>query len=154
MVREGVQCFENVRRRYDGERRNPWDEPECGHHYARAMAAWSGIVALSGFRYHGQEKSVIAIPKFGPATSVLLVHGHGMGHVSRRQVGGFTWPCCGQAACRSVELAGERAPAKSTASVGGKAHRARGELSRISARLSPSRKVSKSAKATGLSLAL
>ena len=35
------QCVENVRRRYDGERRNPWDEPECGHHYARAMAAWT-----------------------------------------------------------------------------------------------------------------
>ena len=46
MVREGVETFENSRRRYDGERRNPWDEAECGHHYARAMSAWSGVLAL------------------------------------------------------------------------------------------------------------
>ena len=63
MVQQGIQCFENVRRRYDGERRNPWDEPECGHHYARAMSAWSGVLALSGFRYHGVEQSVVAAPK-------------------------------------------------------------------------------------------
>ena len=54
MVREGVEAFENSRRRYDGERRNPWDEAECGHHYARAMSAWSGVLALSGFRYHAR----------------------------------------------------------------------------------------------------
>ena len=45
MVAEGVECYTNVRARYDGERRNPWNEPECGHHYARAMSAWSGLVA-------------------------------------------------------------------------------------------------------------
>jgi len=69
MVREGVECIENTRRRYDGERRNPWDEAECGHHYARAMAAWSGVLALSGFHYHGVEKNAaiaprIIVPKF------------------------------------------------------------------------------------------
>ena len=62
MVREGVKCYEDVRRRFDGERRNPWDEPECGHHYARAMSAWSGLVALSGFHY--QNQSVAIIPRF------------------------------------------------------------------------------------------
>jgi uncharacterized protein (DUF608 family) len=67
MVREGIECIENTRRRYDGERRNPWDEAECGHHYARAMASWSAIPALSGFRYHGGEKSVTAAPRFRPA---------------------------------------------------------------------------------------
>ncbi len=51
MVDEGVEAVENIRRRYDGERRNPWDEAECGHHYARAMAAWTPLIALSGFDY-------------------------------------------------------------------------------------------------------
>src|SRR5690349_6339739 len=60
---EGVRCFEDVRLRYDGERRNPWDEIECGHHYARAMSAWSGLLALSGFHYRGPDKAVIALPK-------------------------------------------------------------------------------------------
>jgi non-lysosomal glucosylceramidase len=63
MVREGVECITNIRARYDGEKRNPWDEAECGHHYARAMAAWSGILALSGFRYHGPDAAVIATPR-------------------------------------------------------------------------------------------
>jgi non-lysosomal glucosylceramidase len=63
MVREGVECIGNIRARYDGEKRNPWDEAECGHHYARAMAAWSGVLALSGFRYHGPEAAVTAVPR-------------------------------------------------------------------------------------------
>ncbi len=67
MVKEGVECIENIRRRYDGERRNPWDEAECGRHYARAMAAWSGIVALSGFRYDGVARVITAKPKVSQA---------------------------------------------------------------------------------------
>lgn len=31
----------DIRARYDGKRRNPFDEAECGHHYVRALAAWS-----------------------------------------------------------------------------------------------------------------
>ncbi len=58
MIREGVECYRNVRLRYDGEKRNPWNEPECGHHYARAMSAWSGFLAMSGFRYSGADQSV------------------------------------------------------------------------------------------------
>ncbi|WP_321475451.1 GH116 family glycosyl-hydrolase [uncultured Paludibaculum sp.] len=63
MAAEGMECFVNTRRRYDGQRRNPWDEAECGHHYARAMAAWSGILALSGFVYHAPEKRLILKPQ-------------------------------------------------------------------------------------------
>jgi uncharacterized protein (DUF608 family) len=66
LVREGVECFDSVRRRFDGERRNPWDEPECGHHYARAMSAWSGVLALSGFHYDGPGQTVAIAP---PAAS-------------------------------------------------------------------------------------
>ena len=62
MVKEGVECFRLARSRHDGEKRNPWDEPECGHHYARAMSAWSGILALSGFRYDGLERRVAIAP--------------------------------------------------------------------------------------------
>jgi uncharacterized protein (DUF608 family) len=58
MTSRGVEAVRNVRARYDGERRNPWNEPECGHHYARAMASWSTLLAASGFRYHGGEQSV------------------------------------------------------------------------------------------------
>ena len=63
MVNKGVECIHNIRSRYDGAKRNPWDEAECGHHYARAMAAWSSFVALSGFDYAGASGAVIAVPR-------------------------------------------------------------------------------------------
>ena len=63
MVSQGIECIGNIRSRYDGEKRSPWDEAECGHHYARAMASWTGLVALSGFRYDGPQASVVAVPR-------------------------------------------------------------------------------------------
>ena len=38
----------DIRDRYDGRKRNPFDEAECGHHYARALAAWTVLKAFSG----------------------------------------------------------------------------------------------------------
>jgi hypothetical protein len=51
MVAEGLQIVQGARDRHDGYRRNPWDEFECGHHYARAMSAYGLLLALSGFTY-------------------------------------------------------------------------------------------------------
>jgi non-lysosomal glucosylceramidase len=51
MNNEGLDVIKNVRDRYDGYKRNPFNEEECGNHYARAMASWSAILALSGFHY-------------------------------------------------------------------------------------------------------
>jgi uncharacterized protein (DUF608 family) len=62
MAEQGTEIVRNARRRFDGEKRNPWDEPECGHHYARAMSAWSTVLALSGFSYDGPNAAVIATP--------------------------------------------------------------------------------------------
>jgi non-lysosomal glucosylceramidase len=49
----GLKCITNIRNRYDGRKRSPFDEAECGHHYGRAMASWSAILALTGFHYSG-----------------------------------------------------------------------------------------------------
>jgi hypothetical protein len=65
MVKEGLTVVETVRRRHDGERRNPWNEPECGHHYARPMASWALVVALSGLHYSGVEGKLTLIPPVG-----------------------------------------------------------------------------------------
>jgi len=48
---EGLKCITNIRNRYDGRKRSPFDEAECGHHYGRAMASWSALPALTGFNY-------------------------------------------------------------------------------------------------------
>lgn len=50
---EGLQVIADIRKRYDGAKRSPFNEAECGHHYARAMAAWSAYLALTGFQYDG-----------------------------------------------------------------------------------------------------
>jgi hypothetical protein len=51
MEEDGLKCIKNIRDRYDGSKRNPFDEAECGHHYARAMASWASVLALTGFHY-------------------------------------------------------------------------------------------------------
>lgn len=48
---EGLQVIADIRQRYDGRKRSPFDEAECGHHYARAMAAWTAMLAWTGFHY-------------------------------------------------------------------------------------------------------
>ena len=63
MAERGLECVADARRRYDGIRRNPWNEAECGYHYARAMASWSSVLAVSGFRYSGNAKHVSAVPR-------------------------------------------------------------------------------------------
>ena len=54
----GLKVIDSIRARYDGQKRNPFDEAECGHHYARAMAAWAGVLALTGFQYSGVSKTM------------------------------------------------------------------------------------------------
>ena len=51
LVEEGLEIVERGRMRFDGERRNPWNEFECGSNYARSMASYSLLNALSGFEF-------------------------------------------------------------------------------------------------------
>jgi hypothetical protein len=51
MVEEGLTLVKAVRDRYDGFARNPWNEVECGHHYARSLASWGLLIALGGFKF-------------------------------------------------------------------------------------------------------
>ena len=58
MADEALKCIESIRKRHDGAKRNPFSEPECGHHYARSMASWGAILAWSDFRYSGIEQTI------------------------------------------------------------------------------------------------
>jgi hypothetical protein len=51
LVAEGLEVVRACRARYDGKARNPFDEYEWGHWYARAMASYALIQSLSGARY-------------------------------------------------------------------------------------------------------
>ncbi len=58
MREEGLETITNIRTRFDGKKRNPFDEAECGHHYARAMASWAAVLVESGFMYSGVNKFI------------------------------------------------------------------------------------------------
>ena len=63
MIDEGVDVVAGVRDRYDGARRNPWNEIECGSNYARSMASWGAIVILSGFSFDASAGHIGFDPK-------------------------------------------------------------------------------------------
>lgn len=50
-IKEGLQVVAAVRNRYDGARRNPWNEMEAGSNYARSMASFALLPIFSGFSY-------------------------------------------------------------------------------------------------------
>lgn len=54
----GLQTFQDVRDRYDGLKRSPFNEAEFGNHYARAMMAWGGVLATNRFHYSAVDKSM------------------------------------------------------------------------------------------------
>jgi hypothetical protein len=51
MKEDGLKVIQDIRDRYDGLKRNPFGEIECGRHYARAMTAYGAVLALTGFHY-------------------------------------------------------------------------------------------------------
>jgi non-lysosomal glucosylceramidase len=52
--------------RYHASRRNPWNEVECGDHYARSMASHGVYLAACGFRYHGPRGQIGFAPRLTP----------------------------------------------------------------------------------------
>ncbi|WP_105620060.1 GH116 family glycosyl-hydrolase [Vallitalea okinawensis] len=52
MIEEGMNIVKAIRERYNGFKRNPWNEFECGSNYARSMASYALLLAFSGFSYH------------------------------------------------------------------------------------------------------
>ncbi len=120
MAKEGVECIGNIRARYDGEKRNPWDEAECGHHYARAMAAWAGVLALSGFRYDGRTAAIEALPRVNSANfRCFWSAGTGWGTFSVTGSGVRVQVLKGKLACRSTDFRGSGG--KSSATLSGRA---------------------------------
>jgi uncharacterized protein (DUF608 family) len=61
-VKEGLDIVHGVRSRYDGRCRNPFDEYECGHWYARAMSSYGLLQAYSGVRYDAITRTLFIQP--------------------------------------------------------------------------------------------
>jgi len=80
-VKEGLEVLRASRNRYDGRIRNPFNEYECGHWYARALSSYGYLQALTGVRYDAVEKTLHIDSKVGDFTSFLSTN-TGFGTVS------------------------------------------------------------------------
>ncbi len=59
---EGLEIVRAARDRYDGRVRNPFNEYECGHWYARAMSSYAMLGGLSGARYDAVDRVLYLAP--------------------------------------------------------------------------------------------
>lgn len=57
------EMIKAIRDRYDGEKRNPWNEIECGSNYVRSMASFAFMNLYSGFSYDMTKKHIGFNPK-------------------------------------------------------------------------------------------
>jgi len=70
-VKEGLDILRASRNRYDGIVRNPFNEYECGHWYARALSSYGYLQALTGVRYDAVDKTLFIDSKIGDFTCFL-----------------------------------------------------------------------------------
>jgi uncharacterized protein (DUF608 family) len=81
LVEQGLEIVRTCRNRYDGRIRNPFNEYECGHWYARAMSSYALLEGLSGARYDAVEKVLYLRPSIPGDFRCFLSTASGYGTV-------------------------------------------------------------------------
>ncbi|ANW95302.1 hypothetical protein AXE80_02925 [Wenyingzhuangia fucanilytica] len=66
LVKEGLVVIRSIHDRYNGTKRNPWNEIEGSDHYSRAMHSWNVLLSISGFTYNGPKGIIGYNPKLTP----------------------------------------------------------------------------------------
>ncbi len=126
LVTEGLAVTRAVHDRYHPARRNPWNEVECGDHYARSMASYGVYLAACGFEYHGPRGHLGFAPRVSPEDfRAAFTAAEGWGTYSQRQTGSglqaevaLKW---GQLRLRTLAFAPKGTPTKVTVTVAGRA---------------------------------
>ena len=85
LVDEGLAVVKAVRHRYDGARRNPWNEIECGSYYARSMSAWQLVNAWAGFNADAVAQSLTFDPKQKGDFTLFWASGTAWGQLVRKK---------------------------------------------------------------------
>ena len=89
MLLEGLAVTRAVHDRYHAARRNPWNEIECGDHYARSMASYGVYLAACGFEYHGPQQHIGFAPRLTPENfKCAFTTAEGWGAFSQRTESG------------------------------------------------------------------
>ena len=89
LVLEGLAVIRAVHDRYHASRRNPYNEVECGDHYARSMASYGVYLAACGFEYHGPKGHIGFAPRLTPDHfKAAFTSAEGWGSFSQTSHGG------------------------------------------------------------------
>jgi familyl 116 glycosyl hydrolase-like protein len=107
LATEGRAVLDAVWARYDGRRRNPYNEIECGDHYVRAMAGWSVLEALAGFDEDGPAG---AFTFRQPDSAVPFLSSQGWGLWAPSETGLVLECGGGRIDIRSLTITGESLP--------------------------------------------
>ena len=88
MVPEALAVVRAVHERYDGAKHNPWNEVECGDHYARALASWGCLTGVEGFVYDGPAGTIGFAPRMTPGDfKALFTAAEGWGSLVQKRDG-------------------------------------------------------------------
>lgn len=86
MIEEGLAIVKGAHSRYDGKKHNPWNEIECGDHYARAMASYGIMKAIQGYWYDGPKGIIGFAPKVEENDFTgFFTSAEGWGNMSQRR---------------------------------------------------------------------
>jgi uncharacterized protein (DUF608 family) len=107
-VDKGLDIVKEVRNRYDGIKRNPYDEFEWGHWYARAMSSYSLLQALTGVRYDAVSKILYIDSKIGDDFTTFLSTESGFGNVGLKDGKPFVDIKSGKLDVKSVIVSGKK----------------------------------------------
>ena len=102
-VAKGLKFVRAIRSRYDGQWRNPFDEYECGHWYARAMSSYSLLQALSGARYDAVDQVLYLHPAIQGDFRAFLCTATGYGTVGIRKGKPFLEVVAGTISVQRIE---------------------------------------------------
>jgi hypothetical protein len=103
LVKEGLEIVRACRARYDGCVRNPFDEYECGHWYARAMSSYALLFGLSGARYDAVDKTLYLDPAVKGDFRCFLATASGYGTVGVKRGKPFYEPKAGALEIREIK---------------------------------------------------
>ena len=88
LLEHGLAISRAIHDRYDGRRRNPYNEIECSDHYARSMASYGVFQAVCGFEYHGPKGHIGFAPRLGPTDfKAAFTAAEGWGTFAQRREG-------------------------------------------------------------------
>jgi len=104
-VEKGLDIVRECRERYAGTVRNPFNEYECGHWYARAMSSYALLEGLTGVRYDAVDGTLYIDSKVGDFKSFLSAE-TGFGNVGLKNGKPYIYMVYGRLDVKKVMVSG------------------------------------------------